>query len=91
MTDAATTATADDVSTAGHTFVTALASKDADALLALFADEVDFRALTPGKFWEPQTPAELVHEVILGTWLEPTDVVEAVEAVDTGLVEDRSR
>ena len=36
MTDAATTATADDVSTAGHTFVTALASKDADALLALF-------------------------------------------------------
>ena len=47
MTDAATTATADDVSTAGHTFVTALASKDADALLALFADEVDFRALTP--------------------------------------------
>src|SRR6516162_274911 len=91
MTDAATTATADDVSTAGHTFVTALASKDADALLALFADEVDFRALTPGKFWEPQTPAELVHEVILGTWFEPTDVVQAVEAVDTGLVADRGR
>ena len=91
MTDPTTTATADDVRATGQAFVDALRNKDADAMLALFADEVDFRALTPGKFWEPQTPAELVHEVILGTWFEPSDVIQAVEAVDTGLVADRGR
>jgi hypothetical protein len=86
-----TVTTADDVRTAGHAFVAALTSKDADAMLALFAGGVDFRALTPGRLWEPGTPAEVVSEVILGTWFEPTDAVELVEAVDTGLVGDRGR
>jgi hypothetical protein len=89
MTDHATAATVDDVRSTGHAFVDALMSKDADAMLALFADEVDFRALTPRKFWEPRTPAEVVHEVILGTWFEPSDKVEAVESVNTGLVAGR--
>jgi hypothetical protein len=85
------TATADDVRTVGHAFVAALTGKDAGAMLALFADEVDFRALTPGHLWEPGTPAEVVNEVILGTWFGPRDAVELVEAVDTGLVGDRGR
>jgi hypothetical protein len=87
----ATTVTADDVRTVGHSFVAALTSKDVDAMLALLGEEVDFRALTPGRYWEPQTPAEVVREVILGTWFEPSDVVETVEAVDTGVVADRGR
>jgi hypothetical protein len=87
----ATAATADDVRTIGHAFVDALRNKDADAMLSLFTDEVDFRALTPGRLWEPQTPAEVVHEVVLGAWFEPSDAIEVVEAVDTGLVADRGR
>jgi hypothetical protein len=92
MTDSAATATtADDVRTTGHAYVAALTGKDAGAMLALFGNEVDFRALTPGRLWEPGTPAEVVNEVILGTWFEPGDAVELVEAVDTGLVGDRGR
>jgi hypothetical protein len=75
----------------GHRFAAALASKDAGALTSLFADEVDFRGLTPGRLWEAQTPAAVVGEVILGTWFGPTDVVERVERVDTGVVSDRCR
>jgi len=91
MTDSATTTTSDDVRAVGHAFVAALTSKDAAAMLALFAPAVDFRALTPRRFWEPATPAEVVNEVILGTWFGPGDVVELVEAVDTGVVGDRGR
>lgn len=86
-----TATTADDIRSAGHAFVAALTSKDADAMLALFGPEVDFRALTPGRYWEPGTPAEIVSEVILGHWFGPSDAVELVEVVDTGLVADRGR
>ncbi len=86
-----TAATADGIRSAGHAFVAALTSKDADAMLALFGPEVDFRALTPGRYWEPRTPAEIVSEVILGHWFGPSDAVELVEVVDTGLVADRGR
>ncbi len=93
MSDSTTTnaSTAEDVRAIGHAFVAALTGKDADAMLALFARDVDFRALTPGRLWEPGTPDELVNEVILGTWFGPSEAVELVEAVDTGLVGDRGR
>ena len=35
----------------GSQFVAALAAKDTDRLVALFAPNVDFRAMTPGRFW----------------------------------------
>ncbi len=38
--------------TIGEKFVTALAAKDADGLRAVLDPGLDFRALTPGKFWE---------------------------------------
>jgi ketosteroid isomerase-like protein len=91
MSDSTTATTADDVRATGHAFVAALTGKDADAMLALFAPEVDFRALTPGQLWERGTSAEVVREVILGTWFSPGEAVELVEAVDTGLVGDRGR
>lgn len=73
----------------GGRFVAALAAKDAAALLALFADEVDFRGLTPGRSWEAQTGAAAVDDVILGKWFEPSDTIERVETVETGMVGDR--
>jgi hypothetical protein len=75
----------------GRTFVAALAAKDAAGLLAVFGDEVDFQAMTPGRVWQPQTPAEVVGDVILGAWFEPSDVIERIEAVQTGIVGDRHR
>lgn len=75
----------------GHKFAAALAAKDAAALRAMFGDEVDFQAMTPGRVWQARTPAEVVDEVILGTWFGPGDVIERAEAVETGVVGDRRR
>jgi hypothetical protein len=75
----------------GHRFVTALAAKDAAALLEMFDDEVDFRGLTPGRAWDASTGSALVNDVILGKWFEPTDIIERVETLETGLVGDRCR
>jgi hypothetical protein len=70
----------------GERFVAALASKDADTMASLFAAEVDFRAMTPGRNWEAQTPAAVAGEVILGTWFDASDVIERVQSVDTAVV-----
>jgi hypothetical protein len=43
----------------GPRFVAALAAKDTDGLVALFASEVDFRGMTPGRFWEADPRSEL--------------------------------
>jgi hypothetical protein len=45
----------------------------------LLAPDVDFRALTPDKFWEASSASEVVDDVILGRWLEPTDRIDALE------------
>ena len=37
-----------------HRFTAALAARDAAALRSLFAREVDFRGLTPGRVWEAE-------------------------------------
>jgi hypothetical protein len=75
----------------GQRFAAALAARDVPALRAMFAEEVDFRGLTPGRVWEARTAAAAVEEVILGKWFEPGDVIERVEAVETGTVGDRHR
>jgi len=78
-------------SSLAHRFATALAAKDAAALRSLFASEVDFRALTPGRAWEASTPDAVIDEVILGSWFEPGDVIKQVEAVQHGQVGTRTR
>lgn len=57
----------------GERFARAIAAKDAAALRELLAPEIDFRAMTPGTFWETDTAAQLVDGVILGQWFEPSD------------------
>jgi len=78
-------------SSLAHRFATALAAKDAAALRSLFASEVDFRALTPGRAWEARTPDAVIDEVILGSWFEPGDVIRQVESVQHGQVGPRTR
>ena len=74
----------------GSEYVAALAAKDTSTLLGLFADDVYFRALTPRRFWEAATPAEVVHDVLY-QWFEPEEVIEDVEEKHTGRVVDRDR
>ncbi|MDQ1709180.1 MAG: hypothetical protein QOG49_565 [Frankiaceae bacterium] len=75
---------------AGSRYVAALVAKDADGLVQLFARDVQFRGLTPGRAWESQSPAGVL-DVILGNWFEESDLVEAVDHIEHGLVEDRAR
>ncbi len=74
----------------GSRYVAALAAKDTEALLEIFASEVSFRGLTPGKFWEVNSPADVVNDVLY-EWFEPDDIVEAVEQVEVGTLVDRQR
>jgi hypothetical protein len=72
--------------TLGERFARSIADKNADQLLDLFASSVDFRAVTPGKFWETEKPEELVNDMIFGHWFEAKDVIQNVERIETGNV-----
>jgi ketosteroid isomerase-like protein len=75
----------------GRQFAAAYAARDAAVLRALFSEEVSFRGLTPGRDWQADTAVELIDGVLLGCWLEPSDVVDRVEAVETAMVGTRGR
>lgn len=75
----------------GTRFAEALAAKDRDALLALLHPEVEFRAMTPRRFWEADSATEVVDDILLGTWFEPTDHIDELESVAGGEVVDRNR
>ena len=53
---------------ASEHFARALAAKDAAALCALLADQIDFQALTPGRPWQAGTAGQAVREIILARW-----------------------
>lgn len=74
----------------GARFVDALAAKDTERLLDLFAADVAFRGLTPNRFWEAGSPREVVEDVLY-EWFEPKDVIEAVERVEVGDIMGRAR
>ena len=74
----------------GSRFVAALAAKNTDRLVALFASDVDFRGMTPGRFWEVDSGEQVVHEVLY-QWFEPHDVIERTDYVESGQVGDRER
>jgi hypothetical protein len=71
----------------GERFVAALATRDTDALIGLLSPDVDFRGMTPGRFWEASAPDSVL--AILYQWFEPTDVVEEVVDVVNSSVVDR--
>ncbi|HET6167599.1 MAG TPA: hypothetical protein VFE07_12290 [Marmoricola sp.] len=72
----------------GKRFAEAIAAKDVDAITSLLSPEVDFRALTPRKFWEATSPAEVV-DVLFDNWFEEQDHIDALVDVTSGTpVED---
>lgn len=75
----------------GERFARALAAKDAVGLHDVLAPDVDFRAMTPNRFWESSSAEEVVSTVLLGTWFAPSDRVEAVESLSGDSVADRER
>jgi hypothetical protein len=69
--------------TLGERFAAALAAKDSDALRAMLADDVDFKGLTPRKFWEASNPDEVL-EVLFGSWFEDEDRIRQGASIDEG-------
>ena len=75
--------------TAGEQFVRAFTARDRTGLSGLLADSIDFRGLTPGRYWEGTTSREVVDEILLGHWIDDTDRVTEVISIATGRVADR--
>lgn len=78
------------VHTVAERFVQALARRDQPALTGLLAPDVDFRAMTPGRFWEAHDATDVVENV-LGLWFEESDHVDEVLAFSRDWVVDRER
>ena len=75
----------------GEDFARALAAKDAAALKGVLVPEVDFKAMTPGRFWEAERADEVVDDIVLRHWFQPTDDIEALEHLETSSVGGRQR
>jgi hypothetical protein len=75
----------------GEEFARALAAKDAAGLKGLLVPEVDFKAMTPGRFWEAGRAEEVVEDILLGRWFQQTDDIEALEHLETSPVGGRQR
>lgn len=76
------------MTTLGERFARALAAKDAAEVRAVTTPDLDFRAMTPGRFWEAHSHDELV-DVLFANWLEPGDEVVALLSTSAGEVSTR--
>lgn len=76
--------------TLGADFARALAAKDTGRLRELIHPEIEFRGVTPGRHWAADDPETLLG-ILVGQWLEDTDEVEALDAIETGTIADRER
>ena len=76
------------MTTLGERFARALAAKDAAEVRAVTTQDLDFRAMTPGRFWEAHSHDDLL-EVLFANWLEPSDEVVALLGTSTGEVSTR--
>jgi hypothetical protein len=77
--------------TLGERFVQALATRDRDTLTSLLRPDVDFRALTPSRFWEANDAATVVDGTMLRHWFEPQDRITEVLELECGHVGPRGR
>jgi hypothetical protein len=72
----------------GEGFVEAMAAKDYDRVTELVAPGVDFRAITPNRFWQVSSGEALVSEV-LPSWFEESDHIEELVELETDSFSDR--
>ena len=85
MSDTATTASA-----LGRRFVEALAAKNAEALRAVLHPEIDFRGLTPNRFWEAHD-RDAVLEIVFGVWFSAEDELEELVLMHSDAFADREQ
>lgn len=77
--------------TPGRRLATAVADHDEATLLTLFAPDVSFKGLTPGRVWEADDAAGAVG-IILGNWFEPHDHIDEIVTLEDGdVVADTSQ
>jgi hypothetical protein len=74
-------------SSLGAQMAYAIAAKDAAGLLALFSTPVTFRAVTPRRFWDADTPLG-VADITLGTWFGPGKRITGITSIGTDTVGD---
>ena len=73
------TETQPEADTLGARFAHAIANGNADDLNDLLQPDVDFRAVTPGRFWEARDAGSVVNDIILGTWFPPHRITAIVD------------
>jgi hypothetical protein len=78
------------VTTLGADFARALAEKEEARLRDLLHPEIDFRGLTPNRNWEATGPDEVIS-MLLGSWFEPKDEIDALEELESDEFADRQR
>ncbi len=84
---------ADTTSTAsalGALFAQALAARDADALRSVLHPDVDFRGLTPNRFWEAHD-RDAVLDIVFGVWFAPHDELEELVLLESDAFADREQ
>lgn len=77
-------------STLGHEFAEALVRKDFDGVMALLAEDVDFKALTPRRDWQASSPQAVVDDA-LSQWFGDSVKLDSLVAVEADSVGDRRR
>jgi hypothetical protein len=76
--------------TLGADFAAALAAKDFGRVRELLHPEIDFRGLTPRRFWEAGDPDTVISGV-LREWFADSDEIESLEHLDGDAFADRER
>ena len=77
-------------SRAAAAFADAILARDFALATALLHPEIDFRAMTPSRVWEAESPAGV--ENVLREWLDdPDEEVEYISATDPAVIENTTR
>jgi hypothetical protein len=84
------TVSVEETASLGSSFATALARKDFDRIRDLLHPEIDFRGLTPRRFWEGEEP-EAVITGALREWFEDSDEILELLHLETDAFADRER
>lgn len=74
----------------GSSFAAALALKDFDRIRELLHPEIDFRGLTPRRFWEAED-AEAVVSGALRQWFDDSDEILELLHLEADAFADRER
>jgi hypothetical protein len=85
MTDTSSTETG-----LGPRFARALASKDREAVRAVLHPDIDFRGLTPNRFWEAHD-RDAVLGILFGIWFGPQDELQELVLLNSDAFADREQ